>query len=257
VPARVNRFLVLILAVLLAGCPHHVDYGSRGRITDPAEVLAAVAARYAAVHGLTGEGKLAADTPDVKGTLKMALEVQEPSSIYLETADPLGTPRGTFVTDGDRFVFYRPDENTFVDAPATADHIGRYLPLPLTPADLASALLGEPPLIDATLARLEVDETADTYVITLREGAVQQRVKVGTRDLRLLSVETRGAPRYDAFFEDHRMLDGVLFPTTVVLRVNRAHVEVKLRYTDIRLNPTSDPATFHLAPPPSARVERY
>lgn len=250
-----NRSFLLATAVLLAGCPHRVDFGPQGRIDDPAVVLAAVQQRYDAVHGLAGEGKLAADTPDVDGTLKMALEVSAPASIYLETADFFGTPRGTFVTDGDRFMFYRPDEDTFVDAPATPEHIGRYLPLPLSAEDLASALLAEPELLDGE-ARLEVDEAADAYVVTLRKGGLLQRVRVGTRDLRLLSVETRGAPRYDAFFEDHERMSGVLFPRTIVLRVPRARAEVKLRYTDIHLNPASDPATFRLTPPSGARVLR-
>lgn len=246
--------LLLVLACL-AGCAHRVDYGPRGRIDDPFEILHEVASRYGQIQGLVGEGSLSVDTEQVDGSLKMALEVAQPAQIYLETADLLGTPRGTFATDGERFDFYDPGQDVFYTGPATAEMVGRFLPVALPPEDLAAALLGELPLLlQAEEARLEVDERTGTYVLYLRAGRVRQRVVVATRDLRLLSVETRGIPAIDGHFEAHEELfPGILFPTRLRLLVPRA--EVRIRYTDVRLNRPADPASFRLQPPPGTRVE--
>jgi hypothetical protein len=248
-------FLLPLLALVLTGCPRRIDYGTYGRLDDPFYILGVVQARYEQVRGLVGQGKIAVDTPEVDGTLSMAVEVLEPASIYLETVDLLGTPRGTFATAGERFAFYRPDQNVFYDGPATAEMMGQFLPVAMPPEQLAQAMLGEIPLLlNAEDSRLEVDDVAGTYVIFLREGAVRQRVEVATRDLRLISVETRGRQAVDASFDDHReLLPGLIFPTTVILRVPRS--EVRLRYTDIRLNPEPNPQAFELSPPPGARVE--
>jgi len=248
-------FLLPLLALLLAGCPRRIDFGTYGPLSDPLFVLGVLQDRYEQVRGLVGEGKLSVDSPDVKGTLRMAVELAEPGSIYLETVDLLGTPRGTFATDGTRFAFYRPDQNVFFEGPATAELLGRFLPVAMPPDELVQVMLGQIPLLlNAEESRMEVDDTAGTYVIFLREGAVRQRVEVSTRDLRLISVQTRGRPAVDASFDDHEeLLPGLPFPTSVHLRVPRS--DVRLRYTDVRLNPVSRPETFVLQPPPGARVE--
>lgn len=245
-----------LLALLLSGCPRRVDFGPHGRVEDPHYVLDAIVAAWERVHGLVGEGRISVDTEEVDGTLQMAVEVAEPAYIYLETVDLVGTPRGVFATDGAAFAFYRPDQHVFYAGPATAEMVGRFLPVELPPEQLASAMLGEVPLLlDAEEARLEVDEATGTYVIFLRKGRVRQRVEVATRDLRLVSIQTRGAPAIDASYDDHEeLLPGALFPTTIVLTTPRARV--RLRYSNVRLNQPVDPAGFALQPPPGARVER-
>lgn len=252
-----RRILALApLSLVLAGCPVRVDYGPQGRIEDPDYILRALRHRDALVRSLVGEGRLSVDAPEGSGTLRVAVEVAEPDRVYLETADLFGTPRGTFATDGERFSFYRPDENVFVEGPATAAAIGAYLPVDLAPAELAGLLLGEFPILDGE-ARMEVDADASAYVIVVAAPGGRQRLTVGTRDLRLISVETRGARSYDAFLEgfDEKLLPGQVFPKGIRVVLPARRTELRLRYGDIALNREPDPATFRLSPPPGARIE--
>lgn len=252
------RKLAFLLLFSLTACPHRVDFGRFGRLEDPLFILDTLRGRYEVVDGLVGEGKLAVDTPDVDGTLRMAVEVDEPGSIYLETADIVGTPRGVFATDGEEFAFYDPGQNVFWTGPATAELMGQFLPVSLPPGQLVSAMLGEIPLLlEPDDVRMELDDVAGIYVIHTRQGRVRQRIEVATRDLRLISVETRGGPAIDAFLDDHEeLIPGLPFPTTVRLLVPGKETEVTLRYTDIRLNQASRPASFVLSPPEGAKVER-
>jgi hypothetical protein len=252
-----RRILALApLSLLLAGCPVHVDYGPHGRIEDPAFVIRTLRHRDALVRSLAGEGRLSLDSPEGSGTLRVAVEVARPDRIYLESADLFGTPRGTFATDGERFAFYRPDEKVFVEGPATAEAIGRFLPVDLAPEELADLLLATFPILDGE-ARMEVDPDASAYVIVISAPEGRQRLTVGTRDLRLISIETRGARSYDAFLEafDDRVLPGQVFPKGIHVVLPSRKTEVRLRYGDIALNREPDPASFRLAPPPGARIE--
>lgn len=249
--------LWIVWVLLLSGCVHRLDFGTWGLIEDPAEILAVLEERYRAVDGLVGEGRLSIDAPQGSGSLRMAVEVAKPGYVYLETADILGNPRGTFATDGDTFGFYQPQGDVFTTGPATAEIMGRFLPVALSPEELTSTLLGQIPILDTEDRRMSLDESSGTYVILLRQGRIQQRVVVGTKDLRLISVETRGAPAIDAFLEDHEeKLPGIPFATSIRLEVRRAETEVKIRYRDIRLNQAVDPGSFRLQAPPSARIER-
>lgn len=249
--------LWIALVSLLAGCVHRLDTGTYGLLEDPAFVLEVIRERYRAVDGLVGEGRLSIDAPEGSGSLRMAVEVAKPSFVYLETVDILGTPRGTFATDGDTFGFYQPQGDIFYTGPASAEIMGRFLPVALSPEELSSTLLGQIPLLDTEDMRMVLEEKSGTYEIFLRQGRIQQRVVVATKDLRLISVETRGAPAIDAFFEDHEeKIPGIPFPGSIRLEVRRAETEVKIRYRDIRLNQAVNPGAFELAPPPSARIER-
>lgn len=250
------RNAVLLAWFLLAGCPRQVDFGAYGRLEDPRFVLASATKRYAEVKGLAGEGKLAIDSPEGSGTLKLAIELMEPASVYLETADFFGAPRGLFVTNGERFVFIRPDETTCVTGTPTAATVGRHLPIELPPEALVQALLGEIPIEDGEVVAFTLDERESAYVITLRaKDRHLQRVKVGTRDLRLLSVQVRGEHAYDAFLTEYDDVDGRFFPVEITLQVPRAKTSLKVKYTDITLDPASDPATFTLEPPAGCAVE--
>src|SRR5690606_13007470 len=102
----------------------------------------------------------------------------------------------------------------------TTETIARFLPVRLPPEELAAVLLGEIPLLfEPEEARIQLDDAAGIYVLLLRAGEVRQRVEVATRDLRLISVETRGRPAIDASLSDHRaLLPDLPFATDLVLR---------------------------------------
>jgi hypothetical protein len=212
--------------------------------------------RHERVHGLVGKGRLSVDSPEADGTLQLAVEVQEPASLYLETADLLGNPRGLVATDGSSFTFYRPDEDLFYVGSATAANVGRFLPIRAEPAELARMLLGELAIVDPEELRLELDDSTGTYVLWLRAGAIRQRLVVGTRDLRLISVETRGARAVDALLEEHEeLLPGLPFPKSIQLTLRQRDTVVRIRYGELALNPESAPETFLVRPPEGARIE--
>ncbi len=240
----------------MTACAHRPDFGSYGQIEDPEVVIQTIRERYARVDGLVGEGKLGLDSPQGSGTLRMAVEVRKPANVYLETADIFGIARGTLATDGRRFSFYRPDENVLYTGPATAEELGRYLPIALPPDRLAAAMLGQIPLLETDQVTITLEESTDTYLLLLRKGSISQRLRVGTRDLRLISIATRGEPAIDASFEDHEtLLPGLPFGTTVNLEIPRQRTKVKLRYTKITLNPETSSGDFVLEAPPGARIE--
>ncbi|AKU91063.1 DUF4292 domain-containing protein [Vulgatibacter incomptus] len=247
---------VLIAASLLFGCAHRLEFGPWGRLEDPDVVLRTIDARYAEVSGLEGQGKLGIQAPAGSGTLSMAVEVEKPASIYVETADFLGIARGTFATDGETASFYDPQANVFHTGPASTEMLRGIFPVELPPERYTAAMLGQIPLLETDDVRMELEEKTGTYLLRLRRGRVTQMVRVGTRDLRLVSIETRGEPGIDAFFSDHEeLLPGLPFATTVKLVFPRQKSEVTLRYTKIRLNPETRPSDFVLQAPAGARIE--
>lgn len=249
------RFVALIL-LPLAACAHRIDYGTRGPMHDPHEILDVVRERYARVTSLRAEGRLGIESREGSGSLRMAVEVQKPDRFYLETVDILGNPRGTFSTDGENFIFYEPGEHVFYTGPATADLLGEFLPVALPPDEIVSLLLGQPPILEGAEAGLEI-EPEGVYRIELRRDRVRQRVRVGTRDLRLISVETRGMSAVDVEALDHRIIAPDLpVLTAMEIRERRSETVLRIRLGEAEWNVEPEEELFRITPPPGARIER-
>lgn len=249
-------FRTFVLLLLFSSCAHRIDYGPRGPMTDPQAILDVVRSRYDRVQSLRTEGRLGIESREGSGSLRMALEVEKPDRIYLETADILGNARGTFSTNGQDFVFYDPGENIFFTGPADADLLGQFLPVTLPPEEIAAFLLGQPPLLEGGEARLEV-EPEGVYRIEIRREGIRQRIRVATRDLRLISVETRGIPAVDMQAIEHARIDSDLpVVTAFELRERRSETVVRVRLGNPEWNVSAEEELFELRPPPGARIER-
>lgn len=242
--------------LLLTACAHRIDYGPTGPIEDPEAILDVLRQRSERVGTLRSEGRLGVDSPKGGGNLRMAIDVAKPGSVFLETADILGISRGTFSTDGSTFAFFDPRENVFYTGPATPELLGEFLPIALPPEEIVLLLLGQPPLPRGGEATLEV-EPEGVYRIEVRQGGAVHRIRVGTRDLRLLSVETRGRASLDVSLSGHRpLLPDLPFPTEIDLSERRSRTKLRIRYSSPEVNGVVDPTVFSLEAPEGARVER-
>lgn len=246
-----------VASLLLSSCARRIDFGPQGPIEDPARILAIVESHQQRITGIVGGGRLSVDAPQGSGTLRIAIEVAKPSSVYLETADILGFARGTFATDGREIAFYDPGENLFITGPADPETIGSLLPVAMGPDEMVAALLGQIPFIEEPDSiELRVEDEG-VYRIDLVKGWARQRIRVGTRDLRLVSVRSQGLDLPDAELSRHvTILDNVPFARTITLRTPDGKTELRIRYGDLEFNPSHEPESFRLFPPPGARIER-
>lgn len=250
------HFLAAILLVVLSACAHRIDYGLWGPIDDPHVILSVLRDRYARISSLRAEGRLSLESPRGSGSLRMALEVDKPGRIYLETADLFGTPRGTFSTDGERFVFYDPGENVYWVGPATAERLGAFLPVALPPEEIAALLLGQPALLESAEADLAI-EPEGVYRIEVRTDRARQRIRVATRDLRLISVETWGMQAVDVEVLAHRVVETDLpVPAAMEIRERRSGTLLRIRLGDAEWNVAPEEDLFRIEPPPGAPIER-
>lgn len=250
------RWLALVLLLPLFSCAHRVDFGPTGRIDDPHRILEILHERYERVRTLEADGRMGIDAPQGSGSLRFALDAAKPGALYLETADVLGIARGTFATDGETFAFYDPGEHVFYTGPAQAEILGRFLPIALPPDQIVAVLLGQPDLLWDGEARMKVEEEG-FYLLELESGRVRQRVRVATRDLRLVSVQTLGRPALDVELSDHDLVAPDLpFPTKLELRERRSGTTIRLSYRKYTLDAPLTPAAFQLEPPPDARIVR-
>ncbi|NOJ98851.1 DUF4292 domain-containing protein [Corallococcus sp. CA049B] len=250
-----NRAAAAIFLVLLcSACPKRLEFGPEGRIEDAQTLYQHVRERQAKVVNLEGDAKLHVDSPQGSGTLSTYLSITRPALIHLETYDFFNRPVASLVSNGERFGIYQAGENTYLQGPASAENVSRFLPVVLPSEELVAVMLGQVPLLPPESMTLELDEKERVYVLKLQRGPATQTLRVDPKHLRVVKSEVRGVPGYDLAFEDFELRDDQLFPNKVHLVAASAGTKLDLKYTDIRLNGRPDLTLYELGAPEGAKV---
>jgi hypothetical protein len=248
---------VLVAAGLL-GCPRRIDFGPRGELRDPSEVLQLLAAAEARVSSVDAEGRLSFEAPEGKASLGALLVAAQPGCLQLQAMDFFGRPQSLLVSDGQRFGLYLAQEGVYYLGPASPANLARFVRVPLSPEDLVSLLLGRAPRLPATAAwRLEVDPDAGAYRLSASEGGRRQTLWVDPTTFRPLRTELEGDTHYRARFDDLEPTGRGAFPRTVVLESPEgqgAPVRIELKYQELAVNQGPDPSLFAPEPPEGVQV---
>jgi hypothetical protein len=245
-----------VLGVLLCGCPHRIEFGPEGEITDAKQMVALLAKQDARFVTLQGEVKLKVQSPQGSGTVSQFLAVTRPAALHIETFNFFGKPVSVLVSDGDRFSLYDADKNVFYGGPATTESMARFLPIALAPEEAVALILGQVPRIPAQSATLVLDAERGRYRLTLKAGEIQQVLEIDPKTLDILRSTVTGAEAYNLQLEDYRNEPGGRFPHQITLDAPASNVELTYKYGDVKVNGAPDLTLFHQDPPPSAqRVE--
>jgi hypothetical protein len=240
------------VAVLLSGCPIRVDFGRDGEPKDVGELMQRVAHSEKQISSIKGEAKLKIDSKKGSGTVSLFAAVEDPARLHLETLDFFGRPTGSFVSDGERFGLYDANAGRYYTGPATAENVGRFVPIAMAPAELAALLLGRAPRLDGAKPAMTLDGKTGLFEVTLTRGEIVQKLWVKPPEYRVVKSRVTGISAYDLDFDDLQTVGPLTYPRRVLLE---AHGEkLALDYKDIALNETADAAIYELTPPANVPV---
>ncbi|MEW6273054.1 MAG: hypothetical protein AB1689_27565, partial [Thermodesulfobacteriota bacterium] len=254
------------------------------REASPQSLGQVIAARRAALRGLSGTAKLQVSVDDTRGDetvrerlrASQAVLVETPSSFRLEALSPFGVTYAV-ASDGSELAILVPGERTVYRGPATAPAIGMATGVAASAAEATEVLLGLPPVPPLTLGGAwvssgrqaglatgalpgEIEPTVllhafsaeapgDTFVVgfaRLPEGDEPPVVAVLFE-----RISAGGEKVLEARFGNFRMVDGVPLATSITVRT--PHAEAILQYGDVTLNPPVERERFSLATPAGMR----
>ncbi len=246
---------MLLIAVLLSACPpKRVSFGAQGEAKSVDELLARITAAENTVISLKGDGKLGVDSPQGKGSVAIFAAALHPQTIHFEQLDFFGRPQGVLTTDGETFGLYDGASSTFFRGPASAQNLGRFLPLVIPPRELVSLLLGRAPRIPHEKAELTFDTDKNVYRLTLHRGVGVQVLEVAPDSNRVLSSRIQNINAYDVEFADLELLAGVTVPKKITLNSTTAKTRLELSWKEIAVNEAPDLTMFDMTPPENVPV---
>jgi len=243
---------VLFLLACSTGCARRVDFGSRGRIEDPAALLELNAETEAKVNGVKSGARLTVNSSQIRAGMPLFAALSRPNRLYLEIHDFFGKPQAVLSTDGLWLGLYRADENTFYNGPASAENTSRLLPLVLPPDQWVSLFLGQPPKLKGP-ATLSFDAEAQAYRVEIAgEGdSGHQTLWIHPEHHRVVRSELKGPVSYDVAYAS---FDGSAahFPREMHLVSHTPEGTLDLELKGPELNPELEMQTFTPKAPPGA-----
>jgi hypothetical protein len=244
--------LLIPLAGLL-GCPRApMEFGPRGPLTDPQELLRLVDQAEHSASSISAEGQVTFDMPEGKATVGAFASAAEPASLMIQANDFFGRPQSVLSCDGQRFGLWVAQEGAYYVGPATPANLARFLRVPLAPAEVVAMLLGRAPRIDAKAPwELTVDHDERAYRLTARAEASSQRLWIDPVTTRPVKSEVLGASGggYRVTFSDVQPAGAIPFPRRITLESLGQRVKLELRAAKVALNEQIDPAQFSPDPP--------
>lgn len=245
---------LLILLAGLLGCPRPVDFGPRGRIGDPQELLRLVDEAEHSASSISAEGQVRFDLPEGQATVGAFASAAEPASLMIQANDFFGRPQSVLACDGERFGLWVAPEAAYYVGPATPANLSRFLRVPLSPREVVAMLLGRAPRIDAQGPWvLDIDPHERAYRLAGRgEAGARQMLwidPVTGRPVKSEVLPAGGAGAYRLRFSDFQPSGAIPFPRRITLESLGQKAKLELTASKVTLNEQLDPAQFSPDPP--------
>ena len=238
------------------------------RITDPAQALAAQRATSKPIRSLRAEAKI--DQRGREGRIKgrIMMFVQRPDRVRFDAMTQFG-PALILTSDGQSFALTDFKDNRFTTGPACARNIQRVVGVALSSSEVASVLLGDPPLGGARAEALTCGADGQ-YQLTQRSedgGRAELSLRVHEQDVGAAPADqrlflasatlfgARGERLYRVRYEDYRPVSGAQLPHTVRIEDFASGSDAVLRLQDVALDVSVPEGAFTQAARPGLKVE--
>jgi len=248
-------WLALLALLLAGGCRALPPAPPPAAVTSPEALLARLQARQQLVKSFQAKGRITFLSPQQNYSGTALLAGQLPASLKVNILDFLGRTVLSFATDGAEVLVLSPRENKLLRGPATPNNLAAFIPPSVSLPHALRLLLGALPLSAGPPDHFEYQAATGRYLLEWRQGgALQERLWVESQGLNPVQDEWFGGapePRFTAELANFGALVPDL-PEKITLKTTTPKSELRLVYSDLKLNPPLTPADLTLTPPAGA-----
>ncbi len=249
-----NFFWLLLVALLWStGCRTLPPAPPPVAAISSQELLARLNARQQQVQSFQAKGRITFLSPKQNYSGKALLTGRLPASLKVNVLDPLGRTTLSFATDGSEVKVLSPGENKLFQGPATPGNLAAFIPPTVSLPQALRLLVGALPLSQGPPQNFEYEAATGRYRLEWRQGdALTERLWVTAQGLYPVQEEWFGGapePRFTAELANFGALAPDL-PEKITLKTATPKMEMRLVYSDLKVNPSLSPTDLTLAVPP-------
>lgn len=258
-------FGVCGMLLFCAGCQGVFGTGSvrpaSERLSTAEPLWQALARRRQAFENLKGLAQVRLYSPGQNLAVDSVVVVlQGAAAMRLEGLGALGQPLFLFITEGQHFSYYSPQEARLISGTASAANMERVFGITLAPNALHSMLIGDIPVDTLPVGgRMVYLPKNDLYRWEgqLPQQPGQYRVWFAASHLQPVRFEVEdllGRVVLRGQYENFQQVQEFMLPYSITVEQPLVDQQVIWRYSDVHVNAGIAPALFHLRVP--AGIER-
>jgi outer membrane lipoprotein-sorting protein len=219
----------VLCTLLIGGCAKKEAATIRPKPMTLAErkALQSLTERRAEIQTVRAAGRLFAwDRGELVTEIALALEF--PDHIRIETMDSLADVTAMVGSDGKRVWVWLPAENKLYRGRATKRNLRRIVHVDWEVSDLAHILAGVVDVVSDDYLQQDDGDT-NLFVVQGKSIAVRMDMKRGLPTI-------VNYPRYEVRFQEYRDVGGIMFPHRIVAHVPGKGTRVVFEYNHVELN---------------------
>jgi hypothetical protein len=242
----------LLILLLLGGCRALPPAPPPVTGISSEELLLRLRSRQQQIQSFKAKGRITFISPKQNYSGTALLTGRLPATLKVDILDFLGRTILSFATDGTEVKILSPRENKLLRGPATPRNLAAFIPPAISLPQTLRLLVGALPLSPGPPDRFEYLTDAGRYLLEWRQGsALKERLWVDVQGLYPVAAEWFGdaaQPRFTAELSDFGALVPD-FPQKITLKTSTPKMELRLVYSDLKLNPPLTPADLTLIVP--------
>lgn len=247
----------LLALVVLSGCRALPTPPPTAAVASAEELLAKLQTREGTIEAFQARGRITFLSPERNYSGTALIKARRPENLRVDILDPFGRTLLSFASDGAQVQVLSPSEGKFFHGQASPRNLAAFIPPAVTLPQALRLLAGALPLSPGPASRFEYLPAAGQYLVEWRKNdLIQERLWVAAQGLYPVKEEYFGGsdrPRFTAEWTDYGAAAADL-PGKVTLKTDAPKLELRLAYSELRLNVSLTPADLTLTPPSGVGV---
>jgi len=255
---RLRKLTWLLAFLVLEGCAARLPGAPPGVLTPLADVLDQLRTRQTRVQSFQARGRIVLIAPERHYAGSGLLLGRDPATLRADIYDPLGRSLLGFASDGREVSVLSAQEAKFFRGPATPANLAALVPPSVTLPQALKLLTASVPLSPGPPARQELDPSQGQYLLEWQnpDGTPRERLWVDARNLTPVKDDwfgSGGPHNFSVEWGDFGRL-GPDLPGKVTLRTYQPLAELRLTYSELKVNPVLTAQELTLTPPAGVTV---
>lgn len=251
-------FTLLLAFLLLGGCTagKSVLPSKTAGFPSPAAALSAINPVEDTNTLYQVTAKVSLTSPQGKMSSRLAVIMQYPDKLRIESLPVIGPPDFFLTTKGDRFKVYLPGNQEFITGAASPNNLSRFLPLAWSAERWLAVLMGNRPGASFDTEDIRGMMEGQLYrVDVLGREAIRESLWINpeTRHLEKLEYINPEGLKNTVRFSAFRKMDGRDFPERITIDTDE-ETTIRIIYETLEVKKEVNNDFFELLPPPEAVI---
>jgi hypothetical protein len=242
----------LLILLLLGGCRALPPAPPPVTGISAEEILLRLRSRQQQIQSFQAKGRITFLSPKQNYSGTALLAGRLPATLKVDILDFLGRTILSFATNGTEVKILSTRENKLLRGPATPRNLAAFIPPTVSLPQAVRLLVGALPFSSGPPDYSNYETATGRYLLEWRQGsALQERLWVAAQGLYPVAEEWFGGasqPRFTAELADFGALVPDL-PQKIALKTTTPKMELRLVYSDLKINPPLTPADLTLMVP--------